>query len=53
LAWLPAHRPKALNSTAEQRDLLRRNHPFRACMTTAIELSLSAPIISYDNGAYL
>jgi len=25
-----AHRPKALNSTAEQRDLLRRNHPFRA-----------------------
>src|SRR5262249_17411237 len=40
-----AHIPKALNSTAEQRDLLRRNQPFRARMTVAIDLSLSAHAI--------
>jgi hypothetical protein len=43
-----AHIPKALNSTAEQHDLLRRNHPFRARMTTAIDLSLSARVRSSD-----
>jgi hypothetical protein len=42
------HIPKALNSTAEQHDLLRRNHPFRARMTTAIDLSLSARVRSLD-----